>query len=104
MGLILNIWGGFDSAAVAQFSTSLNSDIKSLHSRVNRLEPEVRFLRSNSSNPKLPEQRSPIANNQEPNRSHDPLFDRLAILLIELKEDVHDLEQRVILLEQKQAN
>ena len=97
----------------AQSITGIRSEITSLRARVNRLESEVRNLsRSNTSNRTAPNisQRDlpsstinnpPIINNRAVGRS-DPLFERLATLVIELKEDVRDLDQRLTAIEKMQ--
>ncbi len=97
----------------AQSITGIRSEITSLRARVNRLESEVRNLsRSNTSNRTAPNisQRElpsstinnpPIINNRAVGRS-DPLFERLATLVIELKEDVRNLDQRLTAIEKMQ--
>ena len=95
----------------AQSITGLNADISSLRSRINRLESEVRSLsRSTSSNrnvrnireyPSSTINNPPAINNTVVGRS-DPLFQRLANLVIELKEDVRDLDQRLTAIEKIQ--
>ncbi len=97
----------------AQSITGIRSEITSLRARVNRLESEVRNLsRSNTSNRTAPNisQRDlpsstinnpPIINNRAVGRS-DPLFERLATLVIELKEDVRNLDQRLTAIEKMQ--
>ncbi|MDJ0536369.1 MAG: hypothetical protein QNJ70_28420 [Xenococcaceae cyanobacterium MO_207.B15] len=97
----------------AQSITGLNADISSLRSRINRLESEVRSLsRSTSSNrnvrnipqreyPSSTINNPPAINNTVVGRS-DPLFQRLANLVIELKEDVRDLDQRLSAIEKMQ--
>ena len=97
----------------AQSITGLNADISSLRSRINRLESEVRSLsRSTSSNrnvrnipqreyPSSTINNPPAINNTVVGRS-DPLFQRLATLVIELKEDVRDLDQRLTAIEKIQ--
>ena len=83
-----------------------------LKRQIRQLEGEIRRLnqsnmRSNSLTPS-PTPRStfsnpPIVNNQPVGRS-DPMFERLATLLIELKEDVQNLDKRMTAIEQKLAN
>ncbi|MDJ0746380.1 MAG: hypothetical protein QNJ32_23865 [Xenococcaceae cyanobacterium MO_167.B27] len=101
------------SIVQAQSITGLNADISSLRSRINRLESEVRSLsRSTSSNrnvrnipqreyPSSTINNPPAINNTVVGRS-DPLFQRLATLVIELKEDVRDLDQRLTAIEEMQ--
>ena len=68
--------------------------LNQLNMRSNSLTPS-RIPRSNISNP-------PIVNGQPIGRS-DPMFQRLATLLIELKEDVRNLDKRMTAIEQKLA-
>ena len=104
---------------VSAQSNLINSDIISLRSRVNRLEQEINQIRSSvradNSRPvkKLPiPDRSapdsrptvvnpPIVNGQAVGKS-DPMYERLATLLIELKEDVKDINQRLTQIEQQE--
>jgi hypothetical protein len=103
--------------SLAQSDLSLKSDIISLESRLNRLEQEVTRLRSSSSSSQL---NLPAAERKEPSTpptSHttignsavvngqvigrtDPLYSRLATLLIELKEEVGSLDRRLTEIEQ----
>lgn len=88
-----------------QSATSLNAEISSLRSRVNRLESEVRRLGRSSNLPNNRTTNPPRSNspsNSPPSTidgnligKSDPLFERFATLLIELKEDVRDLNQRL---------
>ena len=101
----------------AQTDFNLKSDIISLKSRIGRLEQEVTRLRSNSqaanrmnrnrieqpdtsTRPNYTTGNPPIVNERAIGRS-DPLYERLATLLIELKEDVRNLDSRLTKLENK---
>ena len=102
--------------SLAQADFSLKSDLISLKSRIGRLEQEVTRLRSDLRSPNRsnsnrdkqpPPSRSdyirgnpPIVNGQAIGDS-DPLYERLATLLIELKEDVKNIDRRLIDLEDK---
>ncbi|MGK7895830.1 MAG: hypothetical protein AB4372_20010 [Xenococcus sp. (in: cyanobacteria)] len=88
----------------SQSLTSINAELSSLRSRVNRLESEIRRIGRPSN---LPNNRpaNPPSNTPPTDidgnligRS-DPLFERFATLLIELKEDVKDLNKRLIEVE-----
>ncbi|MGL5836400.1 MAG: hypothetical protein ACRC1Z_24710 [Waterburya sp.] len=101
---------------LAQSDFRLESDIISLKSRINRLEQEVNYLRSstNSRNsgsrfleltPPKPNQPSAppnsgitIVDGKVIGRS-DPLYSRLATLLIELKEQVNNIDRRLTVIE-----
>jgi outer membrane murein-binding lipoprotein Lpp len=96
----------------SQSITGINAEISGLRSRISRLESEVRNLRSGNLSPAPgipktnPEAEAnsdsfnnpPVVDDRAIGRS-DPLFERLATLLIELKEDVNNLENRVDILE-----
>ena len=110
IGLILILISIDNYPVNSQSITGLNSEISSLRSRINHLESEVRNLRtvtnfSSPSTPKLDREYIPNSINNPPpvnDRSigrSDPMFERLATLLIELKEDVRDLESRLTILE-----
>ena len=93
----------------AQSINTINGQITNLRSRINRLEQTVRNLnRSNSPNviknqPPTNNTNTgnpPVIDGQAIGRS-DPLFERLATLIIELKEDVKNLDRRITNIEQK---
>ncbi len=101
-----------NSLVKAQSITGLNAEISSLRTRINRLESDIRNLsRAISSNrniPNIPNRELPSSTIDNPpaidntvvGRS-DPLFERLANLVIELKEDVRDLDQRLTVIEER---
>ena len=103
---------------LAQSNLNLNSDIISLRARISRLEQEVNSLRRNNSFTPSPSRTAkpqqptsnpapsrptivnpPIVNGRAIGKS-DPLYERLATLLIELKEDVRNLDRRLTEIEQ----
>ena len=95
-----------NSPGLAQSDLNLRSDIISLQARISRLEQEVSQLRGSlnkpNSRPARTERSTPtptIINppvvNGEAIGSSDPLYERLATLVIELKEDVRNIEQRL---------
>lgn len=101
---------------LAQSDLNLQSDIISLQARISRLEQEVSSLRSSNSRsleltppkpnqpPTPPKDRTIIGNppavdGQVVGRS-DPLYARLATLLVELKEEVRSLDRRLTKIEQ----
>lgn len=96
----------------SQYITGINADISQLRSRINRLESEVRNLRQANSSA-LPAnntpERSTISEGDIPvevdgeliGRS-DLFSERLATLLIELREDINDIESRLNALEAQQ--
>ncbi len=101
--LVIIIWGGLLSDAA--FSGLLESRFNNLESQFYRLESQVNRIenqlnRVGSSSPKIPDnplpQRSPRRLSQQ---QRDKMFDRLATLVIELKQDVKELQKRVSQLE-----
>ena len=103
---------GNNSLVKAQSITTLNAEIIGLRSKVNRLESEVRNLRrsigSNRTTSNIPQRELPSSTIDNPpaidntvvGRS-DPLFQRLATLVIELKEDVRNLDRRLSAIEKR---
>ncbi len=103
--------------ASSQSLNSVFSDVRSLRSRIGRLESEVRNLRSSTSRVSRPNvnsrQSPPLTPAPNRNRtsgqgervveSSDPMFKRLATLVIELKEEVRAMEKRLVILEQKNS-
>ncbi len=102
----------FDGNVKAQSTAGIDFDLLNLRNRVNRLEGEVRsfnqpnYLRKTTTpNPTQSPNNlgnPPMINGQAIGRS-DPLFERLATLLIELKEDVRNIDKRLTSLEKKAA-
>ena len=95
---------------VAQSNALTNAEVSNLRTRVNRLEQEVNRLSNfnsrNNISPPPPQQtprntgNPPIVNGRAIGRS-DPLYERLATLLVELKEDVRDLDRRIAEIEKQ---
>ena len=90
----------------AQSTGVLSSELLNLRTRVNLLEAEVRRLRQPVPRTSPPRRNSPTPppiNLPQPEgeqRSTDPMFQRLATLVIELKERVVELEERTATLEE----
>jgi polyhydroxyalkanoate synthesis regulator phasin len=93
----------FVNASKAQSDTAVRSELISLRNRVERLESQVRgiTIRGENAAP-IPRRRSGtgIVKGEVVGET-DPLFQRLATLVIELKEDLKKLEQRVQILEKE---
>ena len=103
--------------ANSQTLPSVSAEVRNLRSRIARVEAEVRNLRSSTSRiarpsrnsrqrstPETPpnlNNRSQI-NNQELENS-DPMFKRLATLVIELKEEVRAIDKRLVTLEKENS-
>ena len=110
--------GAIEIPPVSAQSNIINSDIISLRSRISRLEQEINQLRysvrAGDSRPAktlpIPNQSAPdsrptvvnppIVNGQAVGQS-DPMYERLATLLIELKEDVRNIDERLTQIEQQ---
>jgi uncharacterized protein YceH (UPF0502 family) len=92
-------WGGFAPkiAFSQQFDASrlnnLEFDVRAIESRLDRIESQLGRPRS----PRTPVTQS--SRGQQPRLSREQMFDRLATLVIELKQQVNQLEQRVSQLE-----
>ena len=106
-----------DRTVLAQSNVN-NSDIISIRARVNRLEQEINQIRHNvrvdDSRPAkklpIPSQSAPTSRptivnppivNDRPVGKSDPMYERLATLLIELKEDVRNINERLTEIEQQ---
>lgn len=119
VAIAILIYGrAIEISPVSAQSNLVNSDLISLKSRVNRLEQEINQLRysvrDDNSRPakKLaipdraaPSSRPTVVNppivNDRPVGKSDPMYERLATLLIELKEDVRNIDERLTQIEQK---
>jgi hypothetical protein len=103
--LIIALWLmlSFVNPVKGQSDTAVRSELISLRNRIDRLESQIRGItfRQGNESP-IPERRSGvgIVEGEAVGRS-DPLFERLATLVIELKEDFKKLEQRVQVLEKE---
>lgn len=104
--LSLIIAAGINTTDSLAFSdpafNSLNSQVNNLRVRISRLESEIRNINRNLrlNAPNRPT--SPQIERSSPQRdieSDDAMFKRLATLVIELKEDVRDLDDRLKKLE-----
>ena len=96
----------------AQSTININADIINLRTRINRLEQEVNRLRNlnyssrgNISHPTKatspPDKDNPPIVDGCAFGASDPSYERLATLLIELKEDVRDIDKRLTEIEKR---
>jgi len=99
--IILLLWA---NQVTAQSDSAVRSELSSLRNRVSRLEVEIRRASSSSSNPLPRPTSTPRVVNGEAIGESDPMFERLATLVIELKEDVRELQKRVNVLENKKRS
>ena len=104
-----------NQTANSQTLPSVSAEVRNLRSRIARVEAEVRNLRSSTSRISRPNRNSrprtdqlapPSRNNRNQANdqvvdSSDPMFKRLATLVIELKEEIREIDKRLVLLEQK---
>ncbi|MBV6623384.1 MAG: hypothetical protein KI793_10670 [Rivularia sp. (in: Bacteria)] len=101
--LVIILWGSLLSgkAYSGLFESRLNnleSDFYRLESQVNRIETQLN--RVGASGQKIPNQ--PLSQPRRrrlSQRQRDKMFDRLATLVIELKQDIQQLQKRVSQLE-----
>ncbi len=98
----------FSPAATAQDSrvSALEVDISGLESRLNRLEAQISQI-TRTPYPGAPASPPPLRNprRNQPQLSREEMFDRLATLVIETKDQVNKLQARVAKLEaQRKSN
>lgn len=101
--LVTVAWTGLISApAASQTQSQINAlevDVNGIESRLNRIEAQLNQLgRLAPTIPATPPTRNNSGRNRVP-LSRDQMFDRLATLVIELKQQVNKLETRVSKLE-----
>jgi uncharacterized protein YceH (UPF0502 family) len=78
----------------------LESDLARLESEVNQLSSQIRSLDRVGDRPRPnPVEVPPIAQPDTSISSNDPMFDRLATLVIELKQRMDGFEERLVELE-----
>ena len=101
--LAIILWGGFfSSTASSQLVESrlnnLESDLNRLESRLNSIESQLGRNGSSGRITPTPSQSSRVRRTQTQSQ-RDTMFDNLATLVIELKQQVNTLEARVKKLE-----
>ncbi|MBR8829973.1 MAG: hypothetical protein N5P05_000480 [Chroococcopsis gigantea SAG 12.99] len=106
LGLLLFISLLINTKATAQSDSSLRSELLTLRYRIDRLETEIRSVGNRGVNPSGPAgsknpTNSPRRVNGELVGRSDPITERLATLVIELKERIKSLESRVDGLEKR---
>ncbi len=108
VSLLFLILRGFEIQSVeASSNTQLEFRVRQVESQLSRLESQINRLSATQSSgspiiqvePDEVEENSVESLGRQRWVSGDPLFDRLATLVIELKQDVQDLQQRVDRLE-----
>lgn len=101
--LVIIGWYGLNSAAFSQPSrvTNLDADLSRLESRINRIEAQLSQLTRGQA-PVSPTP-SPInSGRRQPQLSREQMFDNLATLVVETKDQVNKLQSRVSKLEKLQ--
>ncbi len=104
--LVVFIWGDlFSKTALSQAVDprvgSLEMDVRGLESRINQIESQLGSSRQSPSArgqifPSLPRSRGNVSSQER-----DRMFDRLATLVIETRQDVNALQARVAKLEKR---
>lgn len=96
----LFIWSGLlANPAASQAQSQINAlqvDIRGIESRLNRVEAQLSQLRGVSAPQTTPTTPTPQASTPQ---NREQMFDRLATLIVELKQQVNKLETRVTTLE-----
>ncbi|MBN3962542.1 hypothetical protein [Nostoc sp. NMS8] len=103
--LITIIWGSFfsktaSSQQVESRINNLEADLNRVESRLNQIESQLGKTRQSSSSRTTltPRQSTGSRGNLS---QQEPIFDRLATLVIELKQQVNKLEERVANIESR---
>ncbi|ARV58475.1 hypothetical protein BZZ01_07315 [Nostocales cyanobacterium HT-58-2] len=106
--LVIVLWGGgFSNTASSQQIESrfynLEADFNRLESRVSRIEAQLGQTGQPSPSRAAPTTPSPSTRSRRTvsQQERDQMFDRLATLVIELKQQVNQLESRVAKLEKR---
>ncbi len=103
--LVIIIWGGLLSHPA--LSQQIESRLYNLEADVNRVEARLNQIESLLNQNRSPSSRLPVTLPQPPRNNRrnvsqqDSMFDRLATLVIELKQQVNKLEARVSKLESR---
>ncbi|BAZ42782.1 hypothetical protein NIES4101_87520 [Calothrix sp. NIES-4101] len=101
--LTLLFWGSFFAKTAS--SQLIESRLNNVEADLNRLESRLSLIESqiNRSNSPAPSKTTPSPSSpsrtQRSQQQRDQMFDRLATLVIELKQQVNTLEQRILKLE-----
>ncbi|MBW4670459.1 MAG: hypothetical protein KME60_24340 [Cyanomargarita calcarea GSE-NOS-MK-12-04C] len=104
--LVIIIWGGLFSNTAS--SQQIDSRLNNLEAHFNRLELQLNQIQSQLNQNRSPSSRTTVTLPQ-PSRSRrnlssqqrEQMFDRLATLLVELKQQVNQIDKRVSKLESR---
>ena len=105
--LVLIAWGGVNtetasSQQVESRISRLESEFYGVESRLNRIESQLNQV-GRSGSPSAPPPSQINSGRNRSQLSRDQMFDRLATLVIELKQQVNKLEARVSKLEPRRS-
>ncbi len=109
MALVLIAWAALIPApASSQVESRINAlevDINGIESRLNRIEAQLNQVGNGSPRAPLSAPSPPPSNSQRnrPELNREQMFDRLATLVIELKQQINALEARVSKLESQRS-
>jgi outer membrane murein-binding lipoprotein Lpp len=104
--LVIIIWGGFfsqtaSSQQVESRLSNLEADFNRLESQLNRIEVQLNQGRPSARTPNTITPQPPGSRRNMTQQERDRMFDRLATLIIELRQDVNKLQARVSKLESR---
>ncbi len=104
--LAVVIWGGLFShpAASQQIESrlsNLEADFNRLESQINQLQSQLQGRPQSSPRTTLAPPQSQRSRRNLPQENREKMFDRLATLVVELKQQVNALEKRVNQLEKR---
>ena len=101
--VVFSQWNTVQASDQSTFRLSrLESATRTLQSRINQLENQIgRLSRGTSSPAPTPSLTTPPSNADESILASDPMFDRLATLVIETRQDMFALQEQVEALERQ---
>lgn len=101
---VIFAWGSlFANPALPQAQSRINAlevDLRGVQARLNRIEAQLNQFRGVQS-PRTPPTITPAPPGQRAQLSQEQMFDRLATLVVEVKQQVNNLETRVSTLEKR---
>ncbi|MES1023222.1 hypothetical protein ABN584_10005 [Gloeocapsa sp. BRSZ] len=101
---VIFVWGNLlVDPATSQAQSRINAlevDLRGVQSRLNRIEAQLNQSRGGQS-PRTPSTITPAPPGPRAQLSQDQMFDRLATLVVEVKQQVNSLEKRVSTLEKR---
>ncbi|MGB3493365.1 MAG: hypothetical protein WBA57_11590 [Elainellaceae cyanobacterium] len=107
IGLVVGCLMAWPTSSAAQTSQQVNFRISRLETEIRTLQSQLNQLESQIGRGDRPSRVQPTSPNSDPEilndsaLASDPMFDRLATLVIETRQDVFALEERLEALEQQ---